>query len=135
MKKSVKIVAALCLMAVLVLTLAACGKKDPVGIWECTNYQEATIKRARARGISDEEINREIAESGPLSFTWFLEADHTATILVSVGARIDTKTYEWRETENGIAILNGHSSVKYYDWDGSNLVCTEDGIEVIFKKR
>ena len=40
MKKSVKIIAALCLMAVLILSLAACGdKKDElIGMWETVIY-------------------------------------------------------------------------------------------------
>ena len=135
MKKSVKIIAALCLMAALVLTLAACGKKDPVGIWDCTNYQEAIIKGYRARGISDEQINREIAESGPLSLTMILQADHSVTMHAYSGKKEKTQTYEWMETENGIATINDHERITYFEWDGSKLVCTEDGIEMIFKKR
>ena len=40
MKKSIKIIAALCLMAALILSLAACGdKKDElVGMWETVIY-------------------------------------------------------------------------------------------------
>lgn len=134
MKKSVKIVAALCLMAALVLTLAACGKKDPVGIWECTNYQEAIIKGYRASGISDEEINR-VIESGPLSATMILDAEHVATVSTCKGGHVSKHVIEWMETENGIATIDDHERILYYEWDGSNLVCIDQGIEMIFKKR
>lgn len=139
MKKSVKIVAALCLMAALVLTLAACGKKDPVGIWECTNFQEVSVKIYResgmANGISEENIDKQIANDSPFSMTVILEADHTATMLFSAGSTEETQTCEWMETENGIAIIYDHANIMYYDWDGSKLVCTNNGFEYIFKKR
>ena len=136
MKKSVKIVAALCLMAALVLTLAACGKKDPVGIWECTNYQEAIVKGYRARGNSYERINEVIAESGPLSLTMILQADHSVTTHIYAGKKEDTHTAEWMETENGIAIIGDDADIVYFEWDGSKLVGTEDGCFVyIFQKR
>lgn len=56
MKKTVKLIAALCLMAALVLTLAACGDKDPVGTWECTNYKDLVIDAAVAQGIDRAQI-------------------------------------------------------------------------------
>ena len=50
MKKTVKLIAALCLMAALVLTLAACGDSLE-GTWKCTNYKDAMLDFAASLGI------------------------------------------------------------------------------------
>ena len=125
MKKSVKIIAALCLMAALVLTLAACGEKDPVGIWECTNYQKDMIKDYQAWEISDE-----------MSMLLILNADKTCYMLSVDGKSIDGVAFTWSQNGDLLTLIpaKGYDPGEevYVKVDGDKLTCDGPGWEVTY---
>ena len=121
MKKSVKIIVALCLMAALVLTLAACGD-DNIGTWECTNCKELLLLSSAAQGFSKEKTEEMLGRSlDDLSLTVTFNKDKTCTVMENLWHGPEEFTGTWTSDEKGINVtVNGYFSFPFLR-DGDNL--------------
>ena len=125
MKKTVKLIFALCLMAALVLTLAACGDKDPVGTWECTNYKDLVIDAAVAQGIDKAQAEELIAQMGDINMTADFDKDGTFSMKSSLMGESSEFKGTWKATDNGVD-ATVEDATETFLWDGSKLTLTGD---------
>lgn len=116
MKKSVKIIAALCLMAALVLTLAACGDSLE-GTWKLVD------------GAS--------ADSGIVNATLTLNKDKTFTIIVQQqGGSLQSNSGIWISDDETVTISYNHGGKPIaLTREGGKLTLEEYGIKYVFEKK
>lgn len=125
MKKTVKLIFALCLMAALVLTLAACGDRDPVGTWECTNYKDLVIDAAVAQGIDRAQIEELLPQMGGITMTADFDKDGTFSMKLAVMGESQEFTGTWKATNKGVdATVDGDTQA--FLWDGDKLTLSGD---------
>ena len=96
MKKSVKIIAALCLMAALVLSLAACGikEKDLVGLWEC-DMHDIIKNEMISRGFSDAEAEDTAAHYYGMKQQMYFYADKVCYVWTVDDDDIRGNVFTW----------------------------------------
>ena len=125
MKKTVKLITALCLMAALVLTLAACGDKDPVGTWECTNYKDLVIDAAVAQGIDKAQAEELIAQMGDINMTADFDKDGTFSMKIAGAGDSMEVTGTWKANDKGVD-ATVEDETQSFLWDGNKLTLTGD---------
>ena len=110
MKKSVKIIAALCLMAALVLSLAACGdKKDElVGTWEC-NYYNIMVDGLIKRGITEAEAKEMSMDYFDAKVILVLHEDNTAYFIHMLDDRISGDVVVWQMDGKNLLLIDKDS--------------------------
>lgn len=135
MKKTVKLIAALCLMAALVLSLAACGDKDPVGTWECTN-----IKDLLKASVSEEELALVEGLLGNISITMTFNKDKTCTFKMSFMGQNQESSGTWVAGDKSVDVTV-EGDTQPFLWDGNKLTLTGDiglglgDTKLIFEKK
>ena len=125
MKKTVKLIAALCLMAALVLSLAACGDKDPVGTWECTNFKDIITEAGEKAGVSKEEIDEAMAMFTDFKVSVVFNKDGTFSMKSSFMGESSEFKGTWKATDNGVD-ATVEDATETFLWDGSKLTLTGD---------
>ena len=125
MKKTVKLIFALCLMAALVLTLAACGDRDPVGTWECTNYKDLVIDAVVAQGIDKAQAEELIAQMGDINMTADFDKDGTFSMKIAGAGDSMKVTGTWKATDKGVD-ATVEDETQSFLWDGSKLTLSGD---------
>ena len=125
MKKTVKLIFALCLMAALVLSLAACGDKDPVGTWECTNFKDIITEVGEKAGASKEEIDEAMAMFTDFKVSFVFNKDGTFSMKGSLMGESSEFKGTWKATDNGVDITV-EDATETLLWDGSKLTFSGD---------
>lgn len=119
MKKTVKLLTALLLLAALILGLTACGDSI-VGKWDATRYD------LEANGLTEDEI-REVQNAQSLIY----EFRDDGKMILHLKVKDETADYEYTyKTEGKKLTLTNGSSVQEFTWtirDG-DLILTRDGI-------
>lgn len=118
-KNTVKRIVVVLVVLILVISLSACGGKfagsDYLGTWKAT-----------VATMDDVELNVDKILG---DFTMGLEADGT----VNLDINGDKGSGEWKETKDGIALLEGDRSMEFTS-DGEKLVVEQNSIEIYFEK-
>lgn len=135
MKKTVKLITALCLMAALVLTLAACGDKDPVGTWECTNVKDllSSVYPAEEMAMLEPYLN-------DISVTATFNKDKTFVLNTSVMGESMEITGTWEANDKGVD-ATAEGDTQTFLWDGDKLTLTGDAglgvgeTKLVFEKK
>lgn len=135
MKKTVKLIAALCLMAALVLTLAACGDKDPAGTWTCTNVKDllSSVYSAEEMAMLEPYLN-------DISFTATFNKDKTFVLNTSVMGESMEITGTWEANDKGVD-ATAEGDTQTFLWDGDKLTLTGDAglgvgeTKLVFEKK
>ena len=137
MKKTVKLIAALCLMAALVLSLAACGDSLE-GTWKCTNFKDAMLDYAASQGMDRAQVEEQLKASGidDMIFNITLKKDNTCTMEVRLpGEEYESMTYNWTSDDKTVTISpdNGGTPL-VFTRDGSKLTVDKQGMKLVFEK-
>ena len=137
MKKTVKLIAALCLMAALVLTLAACGDSLE-GTWKCTNCKDLMLGYAASLGIdrAQAEADLKAASIDDMIFNITLKKDNTCTMEVRLpGEEYQSTTANWTSDDKTVTISSDDGGTPLvFTRDGSKLTVDVQGMKLVFEK-